>query len=389
MVDPAMKSWFESRRGETVTLLSDLIAAKTVNPPGDEWRAAEVVERYLKSAGIPFTRHEKEPGRSNVVARIGKGKPRIIVVGHIDTVPAGEGWATDPFTAVEKDGNLYGRGSTDDKGATASMLVAGKYLKGIEKQLGGEIILVAAADEEVGSRLGMRYLLDEKIVEGDFAIIPDAGTDMQEVIVAEKAALFYQITSFGKQAHGSTPEKGVNAIKSLMEVLRRIDKMPFDVKEHRLLTPPTFNLGAIQGGIAPNVVPAKCVADLDMRFLPGDSAERIIAKVEAICREVEREIPGARFEVKVRNSDTPIELADDHPLVAAVVEETRAVMGRAPKVVGLSGSTVAKFCMAHNIPAVNFAPGGASVAHMADEYVSIGAVVDFAHILTRILLRLT
>ncbi len=388
MSESAMKTWFESRRGELVALVGELVAAKTVNPPGDEWRAAEVVERYLAGAGIASGRHEKEPGRTNIVARVGRGLPRLLVVGHLDTVPAGDGWATDPFTLVEKDSKLFGRGTVDDKGATAAMLLAGKYLQSRERDLTGEVILVGAADEERGSRLGMCWLLDEKIVEADLAIIPDAANDMRKVYVAEKAALFYRITSFGKQAHGSTPEKGINAITNLMEVVRRLGAMRFDVTSHRLLTPPTFNVGMIEGGVAPNVVPAMCTADLDMRFLPGDSGERIVAKIEQICRDVEREIPGARFELAVRQMDTPIELPESHPLVEAVVHETEAVLGRAPVPAGVSGSTVAKSCMAHGIPAVNFAPGDGGLAHMADECVDVDSLVNFAHVLTRILLRL-
>ena len=384
----AMKQYFAYRRDELVTLLSDLIAAKTVNLPGDEHLAADVCEAYLKPLGIPTTRHEKEKGRTNLVARMGAGSPKLIVVGHVDTVPAGDDWDTDPFTAVEKDGRLFGRGTMDDKGQTAAMLLSGRYLKEHESDLAGELILVAVADEERGSKLGMSYLLDEGIVAGDFAIIPDASSDLKTVYVAEKAALFTQITSFGKQAHGSAPQNGVNAITNLMEALRRIDAMEFDVTEHRLLSPPTFNLGQIQGGIAPNVVPAKCAANLDMRYLPGDSQEAILAKMEAICRDVEKDVPGARFELNVTMSDRPIEVPDDHPLVKAIVEETKAALGHAPELGGMSGSTVAKMCMEHGITAVNFAPGDPDVAHMSNEYVEIDSLVDFAYVLTRIILRL-
>ncbi|KPJ52421.1 MAG: hypothetical protein AMS16_06405, partial [Planctomycetes bacterium DG_58] len=343
---------------------------------------------YLAPLGIPSTRHEKVKDRTNLVARIGSGSPRLIIVGHIDTVPAGDGWETDPFTAVEKDGKLYGRGTTDDKGATASMLLAARYLKEHESELGGEATIVAAADEERGSKAGMVYLVEEGIVTGDYAIIPDAASDMKKVFIAEKAALFTQITSYGKQAHGSTPEKGVNAIKNLMEVLQRIDRMTFDVTEHGLLSAPTYNLGMIQGGVAPNVVPARCTADLDMRYLPGDSAETILKKMEGICRDVEKELPDARFELKVTMADTPIELPEDHPLVKAIVEETASAVGAAPEIAGMSGSTVAKFCMTHGIPAVNFAPGEEHVAHMANEFVRIDSLVEFAYVLTRIVSRL-
>jgi len=383
-----IKSWFESRRGELVALAGRLIAARTVNPPGDEHRAAEVIERYLEPLGIASTRHEKESGRTNLVARIGSGSPKVIVAGHVDTVPAGDGWETDPFSALEKDQKLYGRGSADDKGPTASMLLAGRWLKEHEEELSGEVVLIAAADEERGSRLGMKYLLAEGIVAGDWAIIPDAGGAMRTIFIAEKAAFFSTLTSYGKQAHGSKPEEGVNAIKGIMEVLRRIDKMQFDVTRHRLLTPPTYNLGMIQGGVAPNVVPAKCTAELDIRFLPGDSAEAITKKIEDICRDVEKEIPGARFEFTPRTVDMPMELPEDHPLVRAITEETEATLGTAPKPAGLSGSTVAKFCMQRGIPAVNFAPGDGGCAHMANEFASIDSLVSFAHVLTRIILRL-
>ncbi|HUW55816.1 MAG TPA: M20 family metallopeptidase [Planctomycetota bacterium] len=383
-----MKHYFDSRREELVKLTAELVAARTVNPPGDEWRAVEVIERYLGPPGIPCSRHEKEKGRTNLVVRIGTGPPALVIVGHIDTVPAGDGWETDPFTVVERDGKLYGRGTSDDKGGTASMLLAGRYLKEHESELGGEVVLVAAADEERGSKCGMQFLLDEGIVDGDFAIIPDAASEMKTVFIAEKAALFTEITSHGRQAHGSTPEKGINAITNLMEVLRRIDRMRFDVIDHELLTPPTWNLGMIQGGVAPNVVPATCTAALDMRYLPGDSADTILGRVEAICRDVEKEIPGARFELKVTMADTPIEVPRDHPLVTAIVEETQAALGFTPGIGGMSGSTVAKFCVMNDITAVNFAPGESALAHMANECVRIDSLVDFAYVLARIVLRL-
>jgi acetylornithine deacetylase/succinyl-diaminopimelate desuccinylase-like protein len=250
------------------------------------------------------------------------------------------------------------------------------------------VVLVAAADEELGSRLGMEYLLAEGIVTGDWAIIPDAGSKHKTVFIAEKAAFFSTITSYGKQAHGSRPHEGVNAIKNLMEVLRRIDGMPFDVTQHKLLTPPTYNLGMIQGGIAPNVVPAKCTADIDIRFLPGDSSEAIRKKIEKICRDVEKEIPGARFEWAPRMVDTPIELAEDHPLVSAVIEETRSALGITVRPAGLSGSTVAKFCMKRGIPAVNFAPSDGTCAHMANEFADVDTLASFAYVLTRIVQRL-
>jgi acetylornithine deacetylase/succinyl-diaminopimelate desuccinylase family protein len=387
MTNDAMKTWFESKRGELRELLAGLVGARTVNPPGDEWKAVEVIEKYLAPLGIPSARHEKEKGRTNLIARVGAGSPKLIIVGHIDTVPEGDGWETDPFTLVEKDGTLRGRGSTDDKGPTAAMLLAAAYLKKHENELAGEVLLVAAADEERGSDLGLGWLLDSGVLKGDLAIIPDAASAMKTVNIAEKGLFFCEVVSHGKQAHGSTPEKGINAIWNLMEVLRRVRRMKFGVAQHPLLGGPTFNLGTIHGGSAPNMVPATASAQLDMRFLPGDSDRKIIRRIERICRGVEKKVPGARFEVKLMQGQQPIEVPQDHPLVKAIQDETEAVLGFRPGVAGMGGSTVAKHLMGKGITAVNFCPGP-DVAHQANEYVTLDELVDFTHVLTRIVLRI-
>ena len=166
--------------------LVDLIRSRTVNPPGDEHRAAKVLTDFCRRHGIPYTTHEKAPGRTNVVARIGEGRPRIVVPVHLDTVPAGDGWTTDPFEPVIENGRVIGRGAKDNKGPLAAMMLAARYLKEREKELGGQFILVGAADEEAGSAAGMQYLLETGAVEADAAIVPDAGHNMRVIGVGEK-----------------------------------------------------------------------------------------------------------------------------------------------------------------------------------------------------------
>ena len=379
-------SFVESRRNELIRIASDLIATNTENPPGRERLAARVVQKYLDGMGIRHESFEKEPERTNVVARIGSGSPSLLVACHLDVVPAGDGWSQDPFKATVTDGKMIGRGATDNKGQMASCMILAGYLRGKEDSLNGEFILVAAADEERGSRLGLEYLLDECGLRADYAIIPDVSYSMRKIDVSEKGALFLEVTSHGKQAHGSLPETGVNAIWNMVELLKEIETLPsaFKHTSHPLFTPPTLNLGTIQGGAARNIVPGRCVAGLDIRYLPGDTKEDIIALVEERIKKIERANPQARFELKVGFDLPPSEVSYDNPLVGLIQRHTEDVLGVRPELIGMPGTTVTKQLLDKGVTAVGFGPGEESQAHMADESIEIQQLVDFAKIMARI-----
>jgi len=198
-------AFVEKHAEELENALFDLLRARTVNPPGDEYRAARILTDFCRRHAIPFDTYEKVPRRTNVVARIGQGQPRILVPLHFDTVPAGDGWTSDPFEPFEIDGRIIGRGAKDDKGPLAAMMLAARYLKDHEADLAGTFLLVGAADEEAGSALGMQYLLEECGLEADAAIVPDAGYGMRVLDVGEKGVLFLKVTAVGRQANGSEP----------------------------------------------------------------------------------------------------------------------------------------------------------------------------------------
>ncbi|MCP4363978.1 MAG: M20 family metallopeptidase [Planctomycetes bacterium] len=379
-------SFVESRRKELIRIASDLIATNTENPPGRERLAAKVVQKYLDGMGIRHESFEKEPERANVVARVGSGSPSLLVACHLDVVPAGDGWSQDPFKATVTDGKMIGRGATDNKGQMASCMILAEYLRGKEDSLNGEFILVAAADEERGSRLGLEYLLDECGLRADYAIIPDISYSMKKIDVSEKGALFLEVTSHGKQAHGSLPETGVNAIWNMVELLKEIETLPsaFKHTSHPLFTPPTLNLGTIQGGATRNVVPGKCVAGLDIRYLPGDTKEDIIALVEERIKKIEGANPQARFELKVGFDLPPSEVAYDNPIVGLIQRHTEDVLGVRPELIGMPATTVTKQLLDKGVTAVGFGPGEESQAHMADEFIEIQQLVDFAKIMARI-----
>jgi len=336
-----IEQFVESRRDEIINLLGRLVAAKTVNPPGNEHLAAEIMRDALEPVGVECTVCEKERGRTNMIARIGSGSPRVLVACHFDVVPPGDGWETDPFTAVVRGGRVYGRGTSDNKGQLAVMLEIGRLLKQNEDDLIGEVILVGAADEERGSALGLEWMADEGMLNADFALIPDVGNAMREITVAEKGAFFLKITAHGKQAHGSTPERGVNAAWLMIDLLNEVRRMDLGFAPDPLFTPPTHNLGIIFGGAAPNVVPARCEAQIDFRFLPSQDADEIEEAIRAIALHIERANEGGRFEFERVMTVDPMKIDPGHPLVCRLREKALSVLGRQPELRGLSGSTVA------------------------------------------------
>ncbi|HEX8087488.1 MAG TPA: M20 family metallopeptidase, partial [Blastocatellia bacterium] len=215
-----MESKFQKHvdRDEIVQIVCDLVRQNTVNPPGNEYLCKEIVSRCMRSLGMEISYYEKEPGRTNVVGRVGGGSRSIGFVSHMDVVPPGEldQWQTPPFEPTIQDERIYGRGTLDDKGSFACAYSACKAFLAEHPNFDGTIYLIAAADEEVGSELGIIYLVEECGLKFDVAIIPDGGR-MDLSIYGEKGILWVEITSAGVQAHGSTPELGRNAIVPLAE----------------------------------------------------------------------------------------------------------------------------------------------------------------------------
>ncbi len=408
----SIKSYMQNEEQRIVDDTRTLINARTENPPGNEIAAARVVEAFFTSLGIPYTLFEKTKDRTNIVGRIGSGSPSLLVACHLDVVPAGDGWKRDPFDAWVENGRIFGRGTSDNKGQMAAMMAVARFLKENEFRLKGQLILVGAADEERGSNLGLEYLVKECGIRADYAIIPDVAHNMKMIDVTEKGALFLEIISYGKQSHGSRPEMGNNAVWHLITLLERIKQIQFRHTSHPLHTPPTLNLGSIHGGTAPNIVPALCKAQLDIRYLPGDSGDEIMANLISIVKEVESQSEGCfetkpisrimenltsatkkveslskgRFEVKIISHQLPTAVPINNPLVEIISRHTESVLGARPKPKGMSGATVTKQLIQSGITAVGFGPGDEAEAHATNESISIRELVGFAEIMTLITL---
>ncbi len=395
---------FEAHKDEltqiVVEMTSRMVACRTVNAgrdrlsefpylevPGQERKAADVAAEYLDSWGIPYAIHEGAPQRANLIANLFSGGPVLMVGCHLDTVPPGDlsEWESDPFAVVEKEGFLYGRGVLDNLGPMAASLAAMRLLQLSGVTLSGTFQVAGLASEEFREPgeedPGIEYLLKEGLIRPDMAIIPDIGEEMRRIDIAEKGRMVLRVVTRGKQAHGSTPERGINAVWMMSRVLTAMEGLELRHEVHPILGRPSMNLGIARGGEAANIVPARCEAIVDVRFVPGQTAEGIRAEVEAAARAAVAPYcteAGVGVEVTVDTSVGPHALAGEHPLVQAIQASVEEASGFVPEPFGIGGGTFAKAFNLGGIPAVGFGPGHDEQFHVVNERIDRDELVRFS-----------
>jgi succinyl-diaminopimelate desuccinylase len=368
-----------------IAFLRRLIRLRSINPPGDERQVALAIRELLDQNGISTELIDLGSERANLVAWIpaangGSSQRTLGISGHMDVVPTGElKWKHDPFGAVEEDGKLYGRGASDMKGGLVALIFAMLALKRDGIKLGGNLKLLATAGEEAGA-VGAKHLAETGNVEELSALLIGEPTNGR-ICVAHKGALWLEITCYGKTAHGSRPDMGINAIAHLTQVLSVLlsDQFRFRYVEDPMLGGPTMSVGVIAGGVKTNVVPDRCYAELDLRTVPSQTHETVLKEVIAAIDSVKARTPGVKAEVRVINDLPGIKTPEDNPFVGLVREEVSKLPGLSHRVCGMSGYTDAsRFVPAKKgLPTVILGPGDYKLAHQRDEYIEIEQFLRF------------
>ncbi len=271
-------------------LLKKLIPFQSVNPPGSEAEIARFVAEILRAAKLEVRVEDVQPGRPNVIAILEGARPgpTLILNSHMDVVPVGSGWTSDPFVPLEKDGRIYGRGSADAKGPLAGMIVAVEALAALRAELSGRILLTAVMDEESGGS-GTRALV--RTLTADMAIVGEP-TGCR-LCIAHKGAARVELVVRGKSAHSAEPDAGINAIEGAARVIAAIGEYHGRLKarRHPLVGPPTAVITLIKGGIKSNMIPDRCEMNLSRRMIPGESEELVAEELEALFRPLRKSKP--------------------------------------------------------------------------------------------------
>ena len=348
---------------DELTLAERLISYDTSRPE-EIVAAAGFVKGWLESRDIEV-RHHDHNGLPVLVAEVGPPPaeadehPCVVFHGHLDVVP---GQPEQFFPRVEND-RLIGRGAYDMKGGLAAMMCA---LKDVERQTAIRVRLVCVPDEESEE-------IDERSTDavvsrglgGDFAITGEP-TNLH-IGVEAKGVLAMRIEVSGRAAHSSTPWLGDNAVLKAVDVFRAIESLPFSRQSSEMFDRPSINLGRIEGGDALNKVPDQCRMAIDIRFLPGQDPDEIMAQIARI----------PETEVTKSFVFPPVSVARSNPYVRALRDAVaRAIPDQEVMSVGRDGASDAVAFMAAGIPAVEFGPDGAG-HHGPEEWVSISSMARY------------
>ena len=366
---------------EVVDWAGEMVRRSTVNPPGDELELARYIAGRLWKSGLESEVRGFERTRANLVCRLaGTGsRPPVVLCGHLDTVPIGEEpWTHDPFGGEIAEGRLYGRGAADMKGGVASMIGAFLTLHREKVPLEGDLILALTAGEEVDSR-GAQKLLEKGGLSGAQGVIIAEPTGL-DVSIAEKGALWLEVVTQGRAAHGSMPQTGKNAILPMMEFVKRVAELDFSGDAHPLLGSGTMNVATIRGGIKTNMVPDNCSLTVDIRTVPGQNHGSIYAELSKILHEI-KENAEIEADIKVINNKVPVSTPPSDPFIEGFTAAAGNVLGRTLTPIGSPYYTDgAVLAPGLNAPMVICGPGEAACAHQANEWVSVENLVTAARI---------
>ena len=369
---------------KTEQLLRELIALPSVNPaflPAQDPHAgeqlmAEFLAATAAQAGLDVEFQPVAKGRANVLARLsprGKVRQRILLAPHMDTINATE----QQFTPVNKNGRLFGRGACDTKGSVATMLIALCDLAQTgHRPTDTEITFAGLVDEE-HRQAGSRALVASGM-RADLAIVGEP--TRLEVVTAHKGALWLELETRGKAAHGACPELGKNAVHAMsriVDLLLTTYAAALRQRRHPLLGSATISIGAICGGTQPNIVPDRCTILLDRRTLPGETEAGVRREFMAALG---RQQLKAAFVKRDLPASLPLETNPKLPLVARFL---RCAGQRQP--VGVRYFCDASVLGHGGIPSVVFGPGDIAQAHTSDEWISVQALERGRGLLRRFL----
>ncbi|MEB1809451.1 MAG: peptidase [Bacillaceae bacterium] len=406
-------SWMNENRVVGIELLQKLVRNRSIQT--NEYEAQQVIINHLQKLDLEIDEWEvtgdifthpyfcstrksflNSPNVVGVKRGIGKGKS-IILNGHIDVVPEGDvtQWTDDPYSGKIEGGKMYGRGTTDMKGGTVSLLLAIQALKELGIQLNGDIIFQSVIEEESGGAGTLGTLL--RGYKADAAIIPEP-TNMK-IFPRQQGSMWFRLTVKGRSAHGGTRYEGVSAIEKSMVVIQELQNLE-KVRNARIVDPLyentpipiPINLGVIKGGDWPSSVADEVIIEGRIGVAPDEEMRHAQEELRLCLKSLEsidlwfREKPvgldwfGARW--------VPGTIDEDHPLMGILQSKFEQVKQTDPKIEaspwGTDGGLLEKL---GGIPVIVFGPGTTEIAHFPNEYIELERMFEVAEIIALTLIE--
>lgn len=368
-----------------ISTLQKLVRINSINPAfsdgsTNESELATWVGKEMERLGMTARRFEADQGRASVVGVLpGTGGGRsLMLYAHHDTV--GIDGMDDPFSGELRDGKVYGRGSYDMKGGLAACLAAVKALRDAGAPLAGDVLIAAVADEEVAS-IGMREVL--RHVTADAAIVTEP-TEMT-VGLAHKGFCWMEVETFGRAAHGSRYDEGIDANLRMGRFLAKLDGLEKQLRTsppHPLVGPPTLHAAMLHGGTGASTYAAHCKLTVERRMTPSETEALVVGQLREIVDELAAEDPTFRAEVHATLTRGGFEVSPEAAIVRTVLDAAADVTGERPQTRGFGFWMDASFLGEAGIETVVFGARGDG-AHAAVEWADVDSHVQLADVLAR------
>ncbi len=402
-------SFLDQHESDLVALLQDLVRLRTVNPPGENYGAITTrLVRELRALGLRVRRlaiprslqQQIQPDqlahpRYNVVAFWDAGaKKTIHFNAHYDVVPVSGQWRHgDPFSGTVVKNWIYGRGSADMKGAIVSLLFALRALRSTKTKPLCNVEVSFTADEETDSALGSAWLVKNGKLRADYAVVCEGG-EADQVCCGHNGVLWFNVIVHGRAAHGSTPQKGINALEKMAALVLELDGYKQLLARRTLRTPagkvmsPTINLGGVfaagEGGKI-NTVPARASFSIDRRVLAIEDHLAAERELRAWLKQAAARIPHCRISVERISESSSCYSEPTSPFFQAMRQSVARVRRRPASAMVSTGFNDMHFFAHHlKIPTLGYGPGGVDF-HAIDERASVRELVKAAKIYTDLL----
>ena len=398
--DQQVRDWLLARQPDLTAFCQRLIQTPSVNGVDDEAHLAHIIAEEAQRLGLHVQLLGEYSKRPNVIVSThSEGETGLLILGHLDTVPAGDAstWTYPPFAGVIDGKRLYGRGPIDTKGGMAAAVYALAALKSFPDALpnGTRAQFIGVPDEETGATgtLGIKYLAARGMIAAKGAIYAYSGSD---IILGHRGLLRYRLRCTGKAIHTGSHEwqertAGANAITGMARLLLALESIqyptspaPFFGRFRTVLTPGTI----IEGGVSVNIVPPSCNALVDVRTTPEEDAATIEALFNREIAKIVAVVPELTFTYE-RFNEIPAAISDsDAPIFHVLRETTRQIRGLTPETTVAGPANEGYLLIEQGIPTVcGFGPTGAN-AHAADEYAELDSILQAAQIFALTALKL-
>jgi succinyl-diaminopimelate desuccinylase len=404
----------DDMRDTLVNDLIELVSIPTVNPPGENYEKFCEFSRDLTrrlDCQVDLVRVPEEEAdqrypwgkghaRVSVLGRYRKSHRRhagMHLSGHLDTVPAGKGWTKDPWKPRIEDGKLYGLGVSDMKGGIASIIGVLRAFHDLGLEIDGDLTFSFTPDEESGGMAGVGWLADKGLVQARYGIITEP-SQPNFVKIGHRGALWLEIETHGKTAHGSAPHRGVNAFEKLVSVAQGLQGLAARLREKRSAAPtqaeegafPTMTIGGrVEAGVKTNVVPDYAVMTIDRRLILEESVEEAYHEIEEAIQELQKWDPQLDVSMKKTLAFRGSAVAADSVIAATVADCHQEVYGQEPLKIMSPGFDDRHYWIHQaGIPIVTYGPGLLKIAHAPDEHLFVDDLVQSTKVLALATLNL-